>query len=462
MCLVKFAVLLVDPHPSFHFGDSAAYLATAVLGWIPPDRSFSYGFMLRPLALLSHSLIPVVIVQVLLSAIASTVAGIILMRYFRVSRTAAACFSVLCAIEPLQLMVERFIMAESMMTFGFALFVLASLEFLETGALLWIILSQATGVVLFSLRFSFLPMIFVTSTALPLLARRSRKRKQAQLLLVRLAVAIGVSQGLLYGYQLLYGTLAHTEPAYLSRDGEFLVADVAPLVTPQDFPITRKSAEVFKLTMIPLGDIHFRRFHRWLPGGICNAILQVSNGDETVANRLSRDTAIRAIRRNPFGTVGLMAHTYLDFLNYKSMDWALKLDAGHFRSATTQDAQMIKSWFGIDASDRQFNSATKRWEGCAVPWCWIIVTLPAIYAVEIGVHWRKALRADVLLLIMAFVILLTASGPVEMANPRYLVPLPWLCIVIMGAMYSRFSGGMKLQRQVTTESTNIPELLQSE
>ena len=50
MIAVKAAWLAVDADPAVFFGDSESYLATALEGWIPPDRSFVYGYILRPFA----------------------------------------------------------------------------------------------------------------------------------------------------------------------------------------------------------------------------------------------------------------------------------------------------------------------------------------------------------------------------------------------------------------------------
>src|SRR3954469_13889569 len=78
----KLAFYIVDPYPSFHFGDSGAYLATALLKWIPPDRSFTYGFLLRPLVLGSHSLTSVLTLQIVGSGVASVILGMLLLCYF--------------------------------------------------------------------------------------------------------------------------------------------------------------------------------------------------------------------------------------------------------------------------------------------------------------------------------------------------------------------------------------------
>jgi hypothetical protein len=60
MIAVKAAWLAVDADPAVFLGDSESYLATALEGWIPPDRAFVYGDILRPCAVWTGSLAPVV------------------------------------------------------------------------------------------------------------------------------------------------------------------------------------------------------------------------------------------------------------------------------------------------------------------------------------------------------------------------------------------------------------------
>ncbi len=436
--IVKGLFLLLDHQPAFHFGDSGAYLATALLKWIPPDRSFTYGLLLRPLVLASHSLLPVVWLQVAASAAASVVAGLLLWRYFHASWTTASIFAALCAIEPLQLMSERFVMTEALATCCFAFFVWICCLFLERRSLAALLSCQLVGVVLVSLRYSFLPLVVTLSFLLPLLAAwRGPFSVNWKVLMVRIGLAMAVSQLLLGGYRHLYGKLADTKPAYLSRDGEFLVADFAPLILPEDFPIAAERTKLFQKITIPRTGIDDRRFQRWLPGGICDAIVQIANSDEELGNALARRTALHAIRRDPRGAARLVLLTYLEFFDYEKVSWALKLDSGYFVGPSGNDISMIKHWFGVDATERRFDSLTKRWERQAVLWCMLIVTLPCLYGMEMAFHGRRATRFDLLLFCAALCILVAAIGPVEIANPRYLMPLPWLAVLIIGAVVSR-------------------------
>ncbi|HEY6207266.1 MAG TPA: hypothetical protein VIW21_14005, partial [Chthoniobacterales bacterium] len=45
--ILKFLLLALDSSPKFYLGDSISYLWTSLTGWIPDDRSYFYGFVIR-------------------------------------------------------------------------------------------------------------------------------------------------------------------------------------------------------------------------------------------------------------------------------------------------------------------------------------------------------------------------------------------------------------------------------
>lgn len=434
---VKVVLLWSDPYPAFHFGDSGAYLATALAKWIPPDRSFSYGFFLRPLVLDSHSLLLVLMLQTVCSAMASILAGFILVRYLCVRHSWAALLALASAVEPLQLMSERFIMAEALTTFGFALLLWAALEFIKTNKFLPLVCVQVAGVFVVSLRYSMIPLVLLLSLLLPVLAAW-RRDAGGKSLAIRLGVAVLASQVLLLGYRHVYGYLAHEPPSYLSRDGEFLVADMAPLVRPSDFPLAEQRKRLNELVTVPY-EIDSRRIHRWAPGGLCESILTIANRDEDLANRLAKATALRAIKRDPLGVVRLGIATFAEFLTVRKLEWSLQLNQGHFVDPTDNDAKMIRGWFDVDARNRHFDSLTKRWQGISVPWCWLVVCLPILFSARILANRKHPSPTHWFLFVSALMILLCAIVPVEIANARYLIPLPWLSFLMIGALVPRQS-----------------------
>jgi hypothetical protein len=444
---IKMIMLALDSEPSFQFGDSSSYLGTALNKWIPPDRSFVYGFILRRIVVRPHSLLPLVVVQAILSGIASWMIGVCLMRYLRANFVLAALCSIGCALEPLQLMFERFVMTETMSVFALAVFMLLSFSYLKTGSLPTLALAQVVGVFLFSLRYSYLPLVLILSALLPLLLNPPslfqlkiqdlRWSGRFAPVVLSLIISVGLSQLLLLGYRHLYGSLAHGPAEYSSQDGIFLVADMAPIIKPIDFPIAEKRDLVFRNLKFPLTDPEMRRSHRWLPGGLCEAIERVS-GNGAEANRLARKTALRAMKRDPLGVLKLGAFTFGEFFNHERVKWNLELDQGRYVDPTPGDMEMLRRSFGADLTKRTFTSLTKRWEERSIPWCGALVTLPLVYLAFIALNCRRITAPEILCAVTALTLLASSVIPVEIPNPRYIVALGWMAFLLLGSMLSSF------------------------
>jgi len=68
----------------------------------------------------------------------------------------------------------------------------------------------------------------------------------------------------------------------------------------------------------------------------------------------------------------------------------------------------------------------------------LFVLVPWLYLFEMIWHRRQVSGLDWVVLLSALCILGSAIVPVEIANPRYLIPLPWLAVLMVGVMLSRF------------------------
>ena len=86
LLVCKMLLYWVDPHPMFFMGDSGVYLETALTGWIPPARSFLYGYLIMPLVKAFSSLMPVVLMQVIAGAVIALLIAIILNHYLKVNK----------------------------------------------------------------------------------------------------------------------------------------------------------------------------------------------------------------------------------------------------------------------------------------------------------------------------------------------------------------------------------------
>jgi ABC-type phosphate/phosphonate transport system permease subunit len=121
---LKFLLLGLDPLPQLFMGDSGSYLLTAVSGWIPPDRSFLYGYVIRWSSLGTGSLTSLLILQAFLATVTAILVALICRCIFGLTSGLSYLFGVLCSLDPLQLVWERYVMTEtvSLFFYAFALF----------------------------------------------------------------------------------------------------------------------------------------------------------------------------------------------------------------------------------------------------------------------------------------------------------------------------------------------------
>ena len=88
---LKILLFAIDPLPKFVMGDSGSYIWTAVSGWIPDDRSYFYGYVIRWTSFWTESLTPLLVVQLSLSAITSVLVALISRFIFRLPLGGLTC-----------------------------------------------------------------------------------------------------------------------------------------------------------------------------------------------------------------------------------------------------------------------------------------------------------------------------------------------------------------------------------
>jgi hypothetical protein len=377
---IKAIFFAVDAEPLFHFRDSAVYLATAIGKWIPPDHSFVYGLLLRPVALWPRSLLPIVVMQASLSGIANWLIAVCLVRYFATGFTIAAICSIACVVEPLQLVAERYVLTESVLTFVFAVFLVAVFSYVKTSSLSLLALIQIIAVILVSLRVSFVPLAWIASFLIPLGSRRAisfwRSSRQAlrrssgvikwvsgvRFVLLPLLFSVVLSQSLLFGYRHLYGELIERPPA-------FTYGVDAPRV---------------------------------LGSGLLN--------DAT--------------------------SKYAEYFDRGRLKSSLRREEAQFVDALPGETEAIRVAFGIDVTRQSPVSLTERWQERCLIWCWCVVLVPLLYPVYLVIKWRRIRVPHIVVGICGLVLLLQALVPAS-PHPRYLTTLAWLAFLMIGSVAGR-------------------------
>jgi hypothetical protein len=434
---LKLSFLFISNRPAFYLGDSLSYLFTATNGWISPERSFLYGFALRPMGVWFGSLRSVVVWQVFLSTVSAWIVALIAIRIFRESTAIAAVLSALCAIEPLQLLHERYILTETLAIFLFAVFVLAGFTFARTGAAKYLILTHAAGAAMIGVRMGFLPLVLANSVLLPLVTFRGFRK-----IAVWMALSVVVSQSLLYGYRILNGHLSRKPPAYMYADGFFVLSDVAPIVTAADLPVPEKRSEVFSPDLIPLNVPLYRQAQLFDAHGLCNAVRRsFPYGDE--ANAVANAMAMRAVVRDPLGFIRLGATTFGEFLNPVTLDaYLLEGEGGAVGAVPADQRADVVQRFGVDPVWQDLRDPVRWWHRAAKPWYWFVLVFAAAFPALAGVGWRRIDSVTLLCLVDCTILLATSIFLAPHATPRYLAPLAWFTFVMGSSVfYEAFSHG---------------------
>src|SRR5437899_10067927 len=168
--VLNFLLLAFDPLPKLFMGDSGSYLWTALSGWIPPDRSFLYGYVIRWSSLWTGSLTSLLILQVFLGAFTSLLVAFICRSVLGLALGLSYLFGVLCLLDPLQLVWERYVMTETVSLFFCALVLLFSFLYLKQRRLWQLAIVQILSLLVISFRMSYLLVVQVSAFVLPLMA----------------------------------------------------------------------------------------------------------------------------------------------------------------------------------------------------------------------------------------------------------------------------------------------------
>src|ERR1051325_5088069 len=246
-CVLVFAIKLLflwlDPRPKLFMGDSGAYVQTALIGWIPGDRSYFYGYLVRWFALWPGSFAPLLLIQAVASGITAIVFAVICKRSFDMSNNLSFLFGLLCAVDPLQLVWERYVMTETLSLLVYALVLYWSLAYLRDRRLWQLAVVQALSVMLIGFRMSYLlvvqactillPLIAFAPCGLPLLHKRPSKIRVLTAL-THVVASVTIMLVMHGAYKYANGRLSKREPGYMNEAGAHLAARWAPVLEPSD------------------------------------------------------------------------------------------------------------------------------------------------------------------------------------------------------------------------------------
>ncbi|MGZ5544920.1 MAG: hypothetical protein ACXWIU_09605 [Limisphaerales bacterium] len=437
---IKLLLLWLDPKPKLFMGDSGAYIHTALTGWIPGDRSYFYGYVVRGFAVWPHSLTPLLFVQALASGATAIVFAVICSRFFEMSNNLSFLFGLLCALDPCQLVWERYVMTETFSLVVYVLVLYWSLAYLRDRRLWQLAVVQALSVLLIGFRMSYLlvvqvctillPLIAFTRCALPSLRTRSELRASKTLTIGLTHVIASVAMMfVMHGaYKYANGWLSSREPAYLYDAGAHLVAVWAPALEPSDASDPRFGELIANGDQFKIKNLHFRNAQQFGKGLLVKRWREIEK-DPRKNNRVARETAINALRHRPFEIVGLAVETYMGYWNPGSIRWYARTDLGYAKM-NDDHVKMLAEKFGfrtVKDPRTQPYSLLQQYFIRSWPYYFIVIVSPLVCAFAI---WFSRDRSFALLLFVHSSILMVV---VTVLSPqpciRYLQPVSVLTLL---------------------------------
>lgn len=438
LLLIKLFLFALDPLPKFYMGDSGSYLFTSVSRWVPEDRSYFYGYVIRWVALRAASLTPLLILQVFAATVIAFICGWICWRTLGLPRRIAFAFGILCSLDPLQLFWERAVMTETLSLFFYAILLERSFAYLRHRRLGNLVLIQVLGVLTIGFRMSYLVLVQALAVTLPLIAfvpltrRWFLPRDRVLRLLLHLAIGVGVMLACHQTYKRLTGMLAHREPAYLHGTGLSLLSIWAPALRPEDSPDPILADLIRKGDRFHLREIDARPGQRFSPDGLVSSLLR-AEPDVVRANKIAKETALNALKRNPFAIATIAAETYLEFWRGRAARRYAKMDVGAGYFTPSERAFVARRFHEVVPTgdlNKQRLSLTGRYYIRAWPYYLIILLSPLIVCITIGL--RRALTRESLLLLWQLLLLLGSTMMFSIFPiVRYLHPLSLLTILAL-------------------------------
>jgi hypothetical protein len=462
--LLKLFLLALDPLPKLFIGDSACYISTALVGWIPDDRSYFYGFVIRWVSLSTESLTALLLLQTLISAATAILLAHIGRSMFGLSARASYILGFICALDPLQLVWERYIMTETISLFLYVAVLHFFFRYLKHRGLRDLAKAQGLAILLLGFRMSYLLVVQISAVLLPIMAFAPvlwtawRSRREAQVERWRpvktafghWAASIALMMLFHGGYRQLNGLLCGREPAYLYATGLHLLAFWAPVVTPADATDPRLAEIIAQGGEFEIKDLTARNKQRFDSDYLVDR-WQQAEPDTPDASQIAKETALRALRRAPLQVLGLAAQTFAQYWNLKDLRSYASIDLGH-HDLTIEQRALLAEHFHF-ATDGVIIGAPPTllqhfFLNCW-PYCYFVLLSPllGVWAVYLARDKQIALLLLLHLAIILGVTFMFAVAP----SLRYLQPASVLTLLTVAVCLRAFLGSRSLERAETTQ-----------
>jgi hypothetical protein len=438
---LKVLLFAIDPLPKFVMGDSGSFIWTALTGWIPEDRSYFYGYVIRWSSLWTESLTSLLVVQLSLSAITSVLVALISRFIFKLPARWSYLFGFLCAVDPLQLLWERYVMTEAISLCLYAFVIHHSFLYLRDRRLRDLAIMQAVSVLLIGFRMSFLLPVQINTVLLPLIAfmpdvvKRLRRRStegasymsKARVCGGHLLLSVILMFVLHTGYKRANGWVSQREPAYLYGTGLVLLSFWSPVLQPVDAADPRLADLISRGDEFGLKNPDFRNGQLFAPGGLIDRWSKIEP-EPSKADGLAKKTALHALWRDPLGILGIAWHTYADYWSVAAMQQSAQKDFSFGNPPDADEIALLASRFHLSHNNSVTKSFLQSYYVVAWPYYFLILLAPLLSGLAILL---KAGRPYAILLFVHISIMMAMSMTFGSETVRFFQPISFMTLLVL-------------------------------
>lgn len=437
----------VDAAPLLFLGDSETYISSAVEGFTPICRSFVYGWPIRWWGLNNGSIMGLVIAQIVAGGITAWLVGAALLYFYHVRFRVAGVMTMVFAFDPLQILHERMVLAETFALLFFALQLVLALSYLRRPRLVTLVSVCGLGLVVVSLRIMFVPVVLAMAVLLPVGAWLNqpcaRRRTWWGPGLVHLVLAVSVTAALHGAYRQHIGkAFGGWPPAYQYYDGLMLLAAWAPILQPGDAtePLV---AELLKQQAddpdLPLDNRLMRESQLWANGGLVERLKVVFEGNALAANTCAKRVCRAALRRDPGAVLRLAWQSFGDYaFRWDRHGLRLWSEQGSDRQPSAPFQALLRERLAWNAAEvHSTPTPSKRFHLMAGPWYVFLFFSPLLWLATVagGSSFERISGLLLFGFTALLVAVLCATGATTVL--RYLHPFSFTALLAAGVLAER-------------------------
>lgn len=448
---IKAGFYVWDAEIGYVLGDSASYIYSALTDWVPPDRSWVYGVLVRWATLGDTELQALAWFQMVASAANCLILAFVLTRFLACSRPVAAVAAIVCAGEPIQLLYERYVMTETFSLLGFGLFLVTLLFFLRRGSPGLLIIALTFGALAAALRLAYMPVavvlailacgyfVFFGSAAAASNGRLAGKLRELGSLLLITTVSLGFFMAL------------EKAPRGASAHGEFLLAAWSPLLVEEPFASKPQLAPFISASDCPF-TWQDRGDQQWKAGCLISRIVESyqKSAEQTLCDPVAAGHLAQQNANDFCGRVAseLLAHFPIDVLEIGFHNWwvmwdrqALKqillVDSGS-RSIPDDFIAFMSREFGRDVrTANETTSPMRSYFRNAIGWYWWVICAP-VFLLLWWLSWLGSRNpAPLLIAAAASVLVVVITIPVSEPSIRLYHGIAWLSLIGLASLVDR-------------------------